>query len=128
MKTYQFSAIGNSSSNGTEIASKIEENKCLQFLSNKLNQGLIKMLNMGPSFCLKIEEKEIKPLFLKSIRLSGTHELKLIFSDNLMPLPMEFVKDFLDDKVLDLRSRSAIDYEEVMQGSNIYKNSSTDEQ
>ena len=75
---------------------------------------LIKLLNIAPNFCLEMKELETKPLFLKKVRLSATHELILQFSDDLIRLPMSFVKDHINDKVLDLRARSAIDYEEVV--------------
>ena len=75
---------------------------------------LIKLLNISPNFCLEMKELETKPLFLKKVRLSATHELILQFSDDLIRLPMSFVKDYINDKVLDLRARSAIDYEEVV--------------
>ena len=75
---------------------------------------LIELLYIGPDSCLELEDVEIKPLFLEKIRLSGTHELTLQFSDALIILPMRFVKDYINDKVIDLRARSAIDYDEVV--------------
>ena len=39
---------------------------------------------------------------------------------------MNFVRDYINDEVLDLRARSAIDYEEVVQGVNIYSNVTED--
>ena len=77
-------------------------------------QEMIKVLDIGPNFCLEMKDLESKPLYLKKTRLSDTHELTLEFSDDLIRLPMSFVKDYINDKVLDLRARSAIDYEEVV--------------
>ena len=90
--------------------------------SNSKMAEILKLLDITPISCLEMKDEEVKPLYLEKVRLSGTHELTLQFSDDLLPLPMNFVRDYIVDTVLDLRARSAIDYEEVVQGTNVNSN------
>ena len=88
---------------------------------------ILKQLGITASSCLKLKDEETKVLYLEKVRLSGTHELTLQFSDDLLKLPMNYVRDYIDDTVLDLRARSAIDYEEVVQGTNVNSNTTISE-
>ena len=73
-------------------------------------------MNISSSACLEVEMAEIKPLYLQKATLSLSHKLTLKFSDTLIRLPDNFVKDNINEKVIDLRARSAIDHEEVIGG------------